>query len=148
MPTKVMVEARVLGRRSQRLETRPLLLDGLPDRLVLSQLIEHVVRAEVKAFRDRKDEQRLVRFLTESEIADASAHGKVSAGGYIDDDHKDTAAKAIDEQNAVDVALLAHLDGLFQVIVNGVPVDDQEQTVAISEGASLMFIRLVALAGG
>lgn len=148
MSTNVMVEARVLGQRSQNLEARSVQLDQLPDKPSLAALIEHVVRAEVRAFNERKDEQRLVRFLTESEIAAAVEMGKVSSGGFIDDDHQASAATAVNEQQAVDTALLAHTDGLFQVIVDGSPVDDQQQTLTINEGSTLMFLRLVALAGG
>ena len=148
MPTKLMVEARVLGRRKQNLEARPLELDDLPDEPTLAQLIEHVVRAEVAAFEQRRDEQRLVRFLTEAEITDAAESGKVSPGGFIDDDHAQAALAPIDAQAAVETALLAHTDGLFQVVVDGTPVDDQSATVPIDQGSTLMFVRLVALAGG
>ena len=148
MSTTIMVEARVLGKRSQNLEARSVQLDALPDNPSLAALIEHVVRAEVRAFKERKHEERLVRFLTEAEIAAAAETGKVSSGGFIDQDHQDAAEVAVDEQRAVDTALLAHTDGLFQVIVDGTPVDDQQQLLTINEGSTLMFLRLVALAGG
>lgn len=148
MSTRVMVEARVLGRRINNLESRALQLDSLPDEPSLGDLIEQVVRAEVRSYQQRKDDERLVRFLTESEIATAAEAGRVSSGGFIDQDHAAAAATEVDAQQAVETALLAHADGLFQVIVNGTPVDDQDQRLVIDEGATVMFLRLVALAGG
>lgn len=145
--TEVVVEARVLGRRKQTLEPQPLTLTGLPENPTLRELIEHVVLAEVHAFHERSEERRLVKFLTEAEIAHGAEEGKVSSGGFIDADHQ-TANSQVDPAQAVATALLAHEDGLFQVVVDGTPTDDLDALLAINEGSSLMFIRLVALAGG
>ena len=49
--------------------------------VLLRDVIEHVVRAEVAAFRDRQAERRLFRALTAKQIEEGLSAGKVSAGG-------------------------------------------------------------------
>ena len=74
-------------------------------------------------------------------FADGLASGSVRNG--------DTAIGApVDVLQATATALLAFEDGLYQVYVDDEPIDSLEQVVHIGEGARLMFLRLVALAGG
>lgn len=143
MSTTVEIEARVLGRRSAGLEPRSLQLGDLPPTPTLRELIEAVVRAEVRSFHQRVEDRRFTRFLTEPEIVNAVADGKVAVG-----DTFDGVATHADPDAAVATALLAHADGLFQVVVNGTPVDEQDDLIDVGEGTHLLFVRLVALAGG
>src|SRR6185436_4214164 len=82
---RMTVTARVIGRR------KPLVPDWqLPfppdDRVggqpvTLRQLITRTVLKEVEAFKERQEERRLVRILTERQIQDGMAKGKVDLGG-------------------------------------------------------------------
>jgi hypothetical protein len=139
--TTIEIEARVLGRRTANLARHPVAIPAPSTRATLADLIEAVVRAEVADYEARAAENEFVRVLTEAQIADAAASGKVSLGGVPDE-------TIVDVDAAIAAALLAHRDGLFQVVVDDEPVDDLDAPVELRSGTHLLFLRLVALAGG
>ena len=109
--------------------------------LTLRDLIDRVVRAEVEAFKKRQKERTLFRALTERQIQERAAKGKVEIGGS-DLDQK------VDADEAVATALQAFEDGLYLVVV-----DEQEQRsldaqVFLQQDSKVAFVRLVMLAGG
>src|SRR5262249_10565103 len=109
--------------------------------VTLRDLIGHVVRAEVAAFRQRQAERRLLEALTARQIADGLAAGKVQAGGSDLD-------QPVDPEGAVAAALQAFADGLFLAIVDEAEVKDLDSVVALTPDSRLTFIRLALLAGG
>jgi hypothetical protein len=142
MATAFRVEAAVPGRKRAGATEHDLDLDlpvGVP--VDLRTVVEVVVRAEVDAFRRRAEEQRFVRVLTERALADGVAAGAVRSGGS-------ESATEVDADQAVATALLAHQDGLYKVIVDDEPVDSLDTTVVLHAQSRLLFLRLVALAGG
>ncbi|HEX7276868.1 MAG TPA: hypothetical protein VF244_05790 [Acidimicrobiales bacterium] len=142
MATAVRVEAAVAGRKRAGTAEHALDLDLPTDGPVpLRTIVEAVVRAEVAAFRLRAEEQRFVRVLTERSLAEGAERGVVRSGGG-------EAATAVDPDMAVGAALLAHQDGLYQVVVDDEPVADLDTPVALRPDSRLLFLRLVALAGG
>ncbi len=50
--------------------------------------------------------------------------------------------------DAVDAALLAFGDGLFKVFVGERELTDDGAALPVTDGAALLFLRLVPLAGG
>lgn len=109
--------------------------------LTLRDLIGRVVRAEVDAFKKRQQERQLFRALTEKQIQEGAAKGKIEAGG------SDLKQK-VDAEEAVATALQAFEDGLYLVVV-----DEQEQRsldaqVFLQPDSTVAFVRLVMLAGG
>jgi hypothetical protein len=50
--------------------------------------------------------------------------------------------------DAVDAALLAFCDGLFKVFVGERELTDDGPALPVTDGAALLFLRLVPLAGG
>lgn len=142
MATAFKVEAAVPGRKRASTAEHPLDLDLPVDRPVpLRAVVEAVVRAEVDAFRRRSEEQRFVRVLTDRALADGLAAGAVRSGGS-------ERATDVDADEAVATALLAYEDGLYKVIVDDEPVDSLDTPVHLHAGSRLLFLRLVALAGG
>ena len=142
MATAFRVEAAVPGRRRAGTAEHSLALDlPVDDPVPLRAIVEAVVRAEVHAFRQRAEEQRFVRVLTERALAEGVERGAVRSGGS-------EAATEVDVDRAVASALLAHEDGLFKVIVDDEPVDTLDTPVALRQESRLLFLRLVALAGG
>jgi hypothetical protein len=109
--------------------------------VTLRDLISRVVRTEVEAFKQRQQERRLFRALTERQIQEGAAKGKVEMGG------SDLAQK-VDADEATATALQAFEDGLYLVVV-----DEQEQRsldaqVFLRADSKVAFVRLVMLAGG
>jgi hypothetical protein len=152
MATAVRVEAAVAGRKRAGTAEHVIELDlptdsGLPLRAV----IDAVVRGEVRAFRQRSEEQRFVRVLTERSLAEGLERGAVRSGGPIDLPIEAGGAASgggVDVEEAVAAALLAHEDGLYQVIVDDEPVAHLDTPVHLRPESRLLFLRLVALAGG
>ena len=140
--TAIRVEAAVPGRRKAGTAEHALSLpiaDGTT--LALRDLLAAVVRAEVAAFRARAEENSLLRVLTEREIVDGVEVGVIRSG----------AAEATADPNddvAVETALLAFTDGLYSVLVDDEPVESLDEAITISPQMRLLFLRLVALAGG
>jgi hypothetical protein len=109
--------------------------------ITLRDLIGRVVRAEVEAFKKRQQERQLFRALTEKQMQEGAAKGKIESGG------SDLNQK-VDADEAVATALEAFEDGLYLVVV-----DEQEQRsldsqVFLQPDSKVAFVRLVMLAGG
>jgi hypothetical protein len=109
--------------------------------LTLRELIERVVRAEVDAFRQRRQERRLVRALTAREIGAGVEKGKVDMGGR-------QARQEVDADEAVGTALQAFEDGLYLVVVDGVEQRSLDTQVFLNPDSRVAFVRLTMLAGG
>lgn len=109
--------------------------------VTLRDLIGHVVRAEVAAFRDRQAERRLLKALTAKQIDEGLAAGKVSAGGS-DIDQK------VDVEAAVAAAVEAFADGLYLAVADGTELKDLNAPVPLTADTRLTFVRLTLLAGG
>jgi hypothetical protein len=141
MATALRVEAAVPGRRRAGTADHALAIDQPAGPIALRDLIAAVVRAEVAAFRRRAEEQTFVRVLTEASLAADLATGTVRTGA------RHTPAE-VDDEEAVATALLAFEDGLYRVLVDDEPVDRLDATIDLHDGTRLLFLRLVALAGG
>lgn len=151
----IRVEARIVGRRAP-LHTPwnvvlPVSLShgmSSSDRpFRLCDLLEHVVREEVRTFRLRQEERRLIQVFSSHEIADAARRGKVAMGSpsELRQGHDEG---EVDEDAAVAIALQAFEDGLYFVFLDGQQQHNLAAAVWPHPASTLTFIRLVALAGG
>jgi hypothetical protein len=140
--TSITIEAKILGQRAAL--QAPWQMTLSTNSLSLHQLLEQIVRQEVQAFRQREQDRRLLRVLGPREITEAARSGKIVSGG-VDELHP---AQAIDEGEAIAIALQAFTDGLYFVFLNGQQLLDLEDAVQLLPASTLTFIRLVPLAGG
>src|SRR3954453_13204462 len=105
----MFVEVKVVGQPGESAERQvPGTFGDTPLRAVLIDL----VASEVAAYTERRTELRLLRVLTDLEIADASQTGKVRSGGQTT-----PAAPPVDE--AVGRAIEAFSDGVVFVFLDG-----------------------------
>jgi hypothetical protein len=109
--------------------------------LTLRDLIAHIVRAEVAAFRQRQDQRRLLRALTANDIDKGVVKGKVDMGGR-------NLKQKVDEDEAVAVALQAFEDGLYLVVLDDEEQRDLDREVFLQPDSRVTFVRLAMLAGG
>lgn len=109
--------------------------------MLLRELIARIVLEEVEAFRQRQEERRLFRMLTEAEILREAERGKVDPGGR-------EGQQEVDPQEAVRLALQAFEDRLYYVFIDGVQLQSLDQPVRVKSGSRVLFVRLVPLAGG
>lgn len=112
------------------------------ENLTLREFLTLVVRHEIAGFQERQEQRQVLQALTAAQIAEGIAKGKVDAGG------RPETVIDVDGDAAVKNAIQAFEDGLYYVFVN----DDQQQEldapILLREGSRVMFLRLVALAGG
>ncbi len=110
-------------------------------RLTLRALLTRVVTGEVEAFRSRQEERRVLRALTEADIAQGVMKGKVVPGGQ-------DLRQEVGLQAALTTALQAFDDGVYYVFVDDEQATALDQEVYLRPESRVTFIRLVALAGG
>jgi hypothetical protein len=141
----MVIETRVVGKKARSLDrwsvpTPPASDDSGDGGITLRELIANVVRSEVTAFEQRAKSRRLIRVLSDVEIADAAALGKVDSGGR-------PAGDPVDPDVAIAAALQGFEDGLYLVILDGVEQRALEAQVYLSPNSQLVFLRLTFLAG-
>ncbi len=134
----IYIKLKSVGKRRPVLDSTPYTLpDGIA---TLRQLIEAVVRQEVEKYNSRGMDNMLIPFLTEDEISDQSAVGKIGFGRIYSD-------KKADPQKAVETAIQGFEDGLFRVVINDVEATELDMPLSINENDTLTFIRLTFLSG-
>ena len=140
--TAIRVEAAVPGRRRAGTAEHPLALP-IPEggTIVLRDFIDAVVRAEIASFHARAGVNSVLRVLTERQIAEGLETGAIRSGDS-------EAATDVDDDAAVATALLAFEDGLYSVLVDDEPIESLEAAITVRPDMRLLFLRLVALAGG
>src|SRR5690348_4036545 len=107
----MFVETKIIGKRARPLDgwsvpTPPAESADGGSGLTLRQLITRVVRGEVAAFEARQRANRLLRVLSQREIVQGAATGKVDSGGR-------PPSSVVDEEMAVAAALQGFEDGLY-----------------------------------
>jgi len=138
------IQGRLLGSK------RPLFADwGVPapprpdpgdGGVTLRDLIGHVVRAEVRAFRERQEARRLDRVMSAAEIERGESRGRIAPEGR-------EIEQRVDDGSAVAAAWQAFEDGLYLVIIDGVEQRSLDARVYLDDDSRLTFVRLVFLAG-
>lgn len=110
--------------------------------VTLRQLLERIVREQVKLFRKRQQDNQFIRALTEKQIAEQAQKGKIDSGG------SDVPVQEVDEEQAIGAALQAFEDGLYFVILDEVQQENLDAQVYPGPNSKITFIRLTMLAGG
>ena len=135
---RVFINLKSVGKRKPAFEKLPYFLqDGVG---TLRELLSAVVLDEVKRYNEKKCRAVLTPFLTEAEIDDQSAIGKISFGLIYSE-------KRADAGKATDAALQGFLDGLFRVMIYDTEAKELDSPLNIKDGDTLTFIRLTFLAG-
>jgi hypothetical protein len=142
----ITVEGKTFGKKGKLFEPRQIAFPAEWESggVTLRDLIAHVVRGEVAAYRERQEARSVVRALTSRQIEEGAAAGKIDMGGQRDAD-----PASITDEAAVETALTAFGDGLYYVFLDDNQVTELEAPMAaLRDGARVTFLRLVALAGG
>jgi hypothetical protein len=120
----------------------PPLLSHEGDAITLRDVIEHVVREEVSAFKKRQQDRVVFRALTARQIEEAADGGKIASGG------SEVPPQEVDPDAAVGTAIVAFEDGLYFVVIDDEQVKELDQQVFLRPDSRITFIRLTLLAGG
>lgn len=134
----VFINIKAAGKRRSALEKSSY---ALPEGITtLRGLIEEITRREAESYNRRGTDKMIVPFLSEPEIEDKGATGKIGFGRLYSE-------KKADPGKAAAAALLGYEDGLFRVTVDGKEAAGLDDPLDIREGSTLTFIRLTFLAG-
>ena len=136
----LLVQGKALGRKKPLFDDFSVSSPATGD-LTLRALLGHVVRQEVARFKTRQAERRLLRVLTERQIEDGLAKGKVDSGGSTLDQNVDVDA-------AIAAAIEAFQDGLYLIVLDERELKDLDAPISLTESSRLTFVRLSLLAGG
>jgi hypothetical protein len=142
MTVAVKVTATITGHRRRGVREHELTLELAPGEVQARRLIEAAVAAEVSAFQARAEENSFVRVLSADGLREDLARGAVRLG-----DPEEAETKDVDVAAATEAALLAFDDGIFKVFVGEREVE-AGTPAWLEDGASVLFLRLVPLAGG
>lgn len=146
MTVAVRVSATVTGHRRRGVREHDLVLDLPEGPVTARQLIEAAVTAEVAAYQARAEVASLVRVLTQRALLADLERGAVRTGGAREARADDAAS--VDVASAVGAALVAFDDGLFKVFVGDRELTGDAAAAPVADGAAVLFLRLVPLAGG
>ncbi len=137
---QIFVKIKQAGKRRLILEKQAIEIAEIGSSPSLKMLISAIVTQQMAAFNAKTIEKPVLNFLTKNQIQDAAATGKVGFGAIYND-------KKTDLNQAIKVAIDAHIDGLFVVATDDKLVNDLEETVILTEESVVTFIRLTLLIG-
>ncbi len=107
----------------------------------LREVITWIVVSEVEAFRQRQEQRKLMQIFTAAQIQEGAERGKIDMG-------EGDLQQTVNEDAAIATALQAFGDGLYYVFVDDVQHESLDQTVFVGENSRILFVHLIALAGG
>ncbi len=138
----VTVAAKIVGRRQPLFNGWTVAITRDRHMLTLRDLLTDIVLAEVEAFYERQEQQRLPQVLTKQAISWGLAQGKVTMGD------REFEPQTIDPQVSIAAAIQAFTDGLYYVFIDDVQYESLDVVVRLQPQSQVLFLRLVALAGG
>ncbi|MDV6376538.1 hypothetical protein [Deinococcus arenicola] len=134
----MIVETKIIGRRTP-FERRSTLLPDGPQ--TLRSLIGHLVHQEVAAYHERQESVGLLRVLTEQDLSDGAATGRISVAPQ-------ERGGTVTSEDATRTALTAFGDGLYYVFVDDEQIESLDTALTLRPDSTLLLLRLTALAGG
>lgn len=103
-------------------------------------LLAFLVQQQVRDFNERQTAVTLFQVLSMEAINAGARRGKIDSG--------ERAPQFASDEQAVDTALQAFVDGLFFLFVDGRQYENLDDAVYLLPDSDITLIRLVALAGG
>lgn len=134
----MIVNVKHLGKRKNSIDEIPFQLHSNPK--TIGELIEETVKICVKQYKSRKEKQEVLEALSQSDIKDMAAGGKVSFAMNYGNGIPDI-------QKAIDNAKQAFMDGIVVIFINGVEKQNIEDEVDINEHTKVTFVRMTMLSG-
>ncbi len=106
----------------------------------LKDLIETLVRNNVRDFNNNIDDTKVLAFLTPLEIQTQSESGKI---GFNSVENKTKA----DISKSIKNALQAFEDGIFLVFIDDDEIQSLNEKITLKTSSTIVFIRMTFLAG-
>lgn len=138
MSFTIYVRMKKLGKqKSADLQPVPFVLDGKPR--TVRELLVSLTRLGVRQYNERKDEGKILAYLTREEIAGQAARGKVSSGLR-------GGADAV-EDKAVENTIQCFEDGIYRVFAGEQELTALSDVILWTEDMIFTLIRLTMLSG-
>jgi hypothetical protein len=137
---QIYIKLKQAGKRRLILEKQAIEIEDIGSTPTLRSFITAVVTQQVAAYNAKTLDTPIINFLTETQINNAVAIGKVGFGAIYND-------KKADVQKAIQVAIEAYIDGLFAVAVDDKIVEKLDDFIVLNEKTVITFIRLTLLIG-
>lgn len=134
------VQAKTVGRKGWSMAPLEIELPGAAE--TVRDLLEAIVCQQVDAFVQRKQDAKLLRALTEREVAEGAEAGKIATGEQ-EPDHR-----MPDPRKAIEAAVTAFEDGFYYIFVNDAQIERLNQPLAPAAETKVLFLRLTPLVGG
>lgn len=138
IPVKVYVSVKQAGKRKEYITKRELVLAGTPSSL--RELLTEIVLINVDDYNKKAVEPWFMKYLSTEETENQVRTGKVGFGERKSDIQADL-------QKAIETAILAFEDGIYRVFNGENEVPSLDETLSLTEGDVLTFIRFTILAG-
>lgn len=138
MSFTIYVRMKKLGKQKEAdLQPVPYVLDKKPDSV--RELLTVLTILGVKQYNARKDEGKILAWLTKEEIAEQASRGKITSGlrGGAD----------ASESQAVENTIQCFEDGIYRVFAGETELTSLSDTIPWTEHTIFTFIRLTMLAG-
>lgn len=135
----IYINVKSAGSRKNFIKKEEMILDIIPE--TLEGLIKEIVTKNVIEYNNKVQSKTIIEYLTDEDIRNRIKVGKVSFGEIYNEGEADLA-------KAIEVALLAHRDGIYRVFIGDEEVKELNESLNIKEGDILTFIRLTMLSGG
>lgn len=133
---KVFAKVKQAGKRRDILGKKEYLLETKPE--TLGALITMLVEINVKEYNEGKE--NLVTYMTDKEIAQRGAVGKVAFGDPFNTEKQKL-------YPAIENALLSFSDGLYYVFINDRQIKELNEKIEIRDGDLIQIVKLIMLAG-
>lgn len=115
----------------------PFTLDVKPQ--TVRELLISLTKLGVRQYNAREDTGQILSYLTENEITEQAARGKITSGLR-------GGADAV-EKKAIENALQCFTDGIYRVFAGDKELTELSDTIPWTEDLVFTFIRLTMLAG-
>lgn len=135
---KVYINVKNINNRKKFLDNKEFFFDSRPQ--TLRELLEYIVTANVNQFNNRNREGIFLTYLTNNEVENQLAFGKVSFNEKYNLTNQDL-------KQAIENAILSFQDGIFRVLIGSKEIIDLDEQIELNEEDILTFIRLTMLTG-
>lgn len=137
MSYTIYVRMKKSTRERRGTEPVPIVLTERPE--TLRELLTALVTQGVKDYNERRDEGKLLGYLTAEQIEEKAGEGKVSFGFRNGSDAR--------TEPAVENALQCFADGIYHVFAGERELTELDEAIPWEDGLVFTLIRLVMLAG-
>ena len=138
MSFTIYARMKKLGKqKSEDLVPVPFTLDAKPQ--TVRELLISLTKLGVKQYNAREDAGQILTYLTEKEITEQAARGKITSGLRGGED-------AVEEK-AIENTLQCFTDGIYRVFAGDKELTELSDAIPWTENLVFTFIRLTMLSG-